>query len=168
MSDLIKELDKILIKKTKIKDLDFVIELENAPENRDNVFQWSKEKHIEAINDEDILHVIIEDKKNKKIGYAIVAGLQSDNKSIEIRRVVIDKKNEGYGSEFLKLMKIYTFEDLKYHKLWLDFFATNKKVEFLYKRQGFKKDGVLRDRYYNNNRYTSIVVMSILDKEYFA
>ncbi len=166
MGKNIKRSNKIQIRETEISDIDYVRTLENAPANRENVFQWSKEQHIEIIEGKDTLHLIIEDQSGQKVGYAIIAGLESKNKSIELRRVVIDKKNKGYGTEFLKLMKEYTFKDLEFHKLWLDFFDTNTRVETLYKRNGFKIDGVLRDKYYYGNRYISIVIMSILETEY--
>jgi len=167
MKKYLKKSQKIHIRETKLDDLDFVIKTESAKDNKKNVFQWTKNEHIEIIDNKDTLHLIIEDKDNINIGYAIVAGLKSNNKSIEIRRVVINEKNRGYGSEFLKLMQEYTFEDLGYHKLWLDFFESNKRVEGLYKRNGFKKEGKLRDLYYYNNKYITMVVMSILEDEYF-
>ncbi len=162
-----KQSKKINIRNTSQDELDFVISLESSFENRKNVFQWSKKRHREIIDNPDTEHLIIEDEKRNKIGYAIIAGLQSNNKSIELRRVVIDKKNQGYGTEFLNLMKEYTFEDLKYHKLWLDFFSTNQRVESLYKRNGFKREGKLRDKYFYDNRYITMVVMSILEDEYY-
>ena len=168
MVKYIKKFNKIQIRETEISDIDYVRTVESAPANQDNVFQWSKEQHIEIIEGKDTLHLIIEDQSGQKVGYAIIAGLVSKNKSIELRRVVIDKKNKGYGTEFLKLMKEYTFEDLEFHKLWLDFFDTNSRVESLYKRNGFKREGVLRDKYYYDNRYITMVVMSILEDEYFA
>jgi len=167
MKKYLKEFKKINVRETKIDDLDFVIKTESAKDNKKNVFQWTKKEHIEIINNIDTLHLIIEDNNYNRIGYAIVAGVKSNNKSIEIRRVVINEKNRGYGSEFLKLMQEYTFEDLGYHKLWLDFFESNERVEGLYKRNGFKKEGKLRDLYYYNNKYITMVVMSILEDEYF-
>ncbi|MFO7815022.1 MAG: hypothetical protein R6V14_04715 [Halanaerobiales bacterium] len=65
--------------------------------------EWKK--HEEIIDNLDTEHLIIEDKNRSKIGYAIIAGLQIDYKSIELRRIVLDKKNQGYGTEFLNLMK---------------------------------------------------------------
>lgn len=167
MQKYLKESKKIYVRETKLDDLDFVIKIEGAKDNKENVFQWTRSEHIDIIDNIDTLHLIIENKNNKSVGYAIVAGLKSNNKSIELRRVVINEKNKGYGSEFLKLIKEYTFEDLGYHKLWLDFFESNKRVEALYKRNGFKKEGKLRDLYYYNNKYITMVVMSILENEYF-
>ncbi len=168
MDNYLKKSQAIHIRETRLDDLDFVIDTESAKENKENVFQWTKNEHIKIIENTDTLHLIIEDKNFESIGYAIVAGLKSNNKSIELRRVVISEKNKGYGSEFLSLIKEYTFEDLNYHKLWLDFFESNNRVESLYKRNGFKRDGKLRDLYFYNNRYITMVVMSILEDEYYA
>jgi len=168
MDNYLKKSQTIHIRETRLDDLDFVIDTESAKENKKNVFQWTKDEHIKIIDNIDTLHLLIEDENNNSIGYAIVAGLRSNNKSIELRRVVINKKNKGYGSEFLRLIKEYTFEDLGYHKLWLDFFDSNKRVESLYIRNGFKRDGKLRDLYFYNNRYITMVVMSILEDEYYA
>lgn len=166
MVEYLKESNKIKLRETEDSDLDFVIKLERKPENSKNVFQWSKDEHREIINGNDTLHLIIEDQQNNKVGYAIIAGLKSKNKSLELRRVVIGEKNRGYGTEFLSLIKDYTFKDLNFHKIWLDFFESNQRVESLYKRSGFKREGVLRDKYFYDNRYISMVVMSILEDEY--
>jgi|SRR6056297_193403 len=167
MAKILKSSKKINIRETQEKNLEFVIKLEGDVENKDNVFQYTKDQHKDIIEGNDTLHLIITNENNKKIGYAITAGLNSKNKSIELKRIVISDKNNGYGSEFLRLFKEYVFEELHFHKLWLDFFLSNKKVEAFYTRNGFIKEGVIRDRYFYKDKYITIVVMSILEEDYY-
>ena len=66
---------KLNLRKTEINDLAFVIDTENDVENRSFIGQWTFEKHRESLTDEDIIHLIIENKQGEKIGYAILSGL---------------------------------------------------------------------------------------------
>ncbi|CEN87187.1 hypothetical protein [Paraclostridium sordellii] len=68
MKSIIKKSKNIILRKTNLEDLEFVIRAERDKENSMCVGQWTKQQHINALEDEDILHIIIEDCDNKKIG----------------------------------------------------------------------------------------------------
>lgn len=55
----------IILRNTEESDLDFVVNTESESENAQYVLQWSKEQHKAALTNEDILHLVIEDKKTK-------------------------------------------------------------------------------------------------------
>ncbi|MDU7905481.1 MAG: GNAT family N-acetyltransferase, partial [Peptostreptococcaceae bacterium] len=99
MKSIIKKSKNIILRKTNLEDLEFVIRAERDKENSMYVGQWTKQQHINALEDEDILHIIIEDCDNKKIGYIIISGLKGLNRSIEFKRFVICKKDRGFGKE---------------------------------------------------------------------
>lgn len=50
--------DEVLIRRTELEDLDYVLNTEQDPENKSFVFQWSREQHEEAISSDDALHLI--------------------------------------------------------------------------------------------------------------
>ena len=111
----------------------------------------------------DILHLIVDDKlTNKSVGYVILAGLKNPNHSIEFMRIVITKKKKGYGQETIGLIKKIAFEKFKAHRLWLDIKVKNHIAQRLYESQGFIKEGVLRECLLSNNKYDSLVIMSLL------
>lgn len=61
-------------------DMDFIWDLKSDTENSLFIFPYSKVKHLNSLNDDNILHLIIEDKNNNKhVGYIILAGLRNLN-----------------------------------------------------------------------------------------
>lgn len=169
MKEILNKSDNISLRYTEIKDLSFVINAERKEENAKYVGQWTKERHINSLSDKDILHIIVEDvSSNKPIGYLILAGIENTNRNIEFRRIVICEKNKGYGKEVLRLIKELSFEKLNAHRLWLDVRLKNKKAQSVYKSEGFKEEGTLRECILYKNEYESLIVMSILEEEYFA
>lgn len=159
--------DLITIRNTQEKDLDFVINVEREPENAQYIGQWTKEQHKNALFNEDIVHLIVEDKsRNAPVGYVIMAGLENQNNSIEFKRIAISDKGKGFAKETLRLIKEISFKQLKAHRLWLDVRYKNIRAQNLYKSQGFTEDGILRDSIFYNGNYESLIVMSILENEY--
>jgi diamine N-acetyltransferase len=166
MKSIIKKSKNITLRKTRLEDLEFVIRAERDKENAMYVGQWTKEQHINALEDKDLLHIIIEDFSNKAIGYMIISGLKGLNRSIEFKRFVICEKNKGFGKEALNLIKELAFNELNAHRLWLDVRLKNERAQNVYKSQGFKIEGVLRECIFYEGDYESLIVMSILSSEY--
>jgi len=162
---IIYALGSVSIRNTKEADLDFVLEAENAEENAPHVAQWAREQRIAAFHNEDILHVIIEE-SNKRVGYAIIAGLKEANRAVELRRIVIVEKGKGLGKSAIELIKKLAFEELKAHRLWLDVREYNSKARNLYKSLGFVEEGLIRECLLINGKFVSHYIMSILEQEY--
>ncbi|MBO8155827.1 MAG: GNAT family N-acetyltransferase [Bacillaceae bacterium] len=164
---MVNESGIIKLRKTKIEDLDFVCHLESLKENSQFIIPWTKEKHKQALENEDILHLMIEEKiTNKAAGYIILAGLKNENKSIELVRITIHEKGRGYGKESFKLIKEWVFDHIKANRLWLDVKTNNIRAINLYKQQGFRLEGTLRECLKSDEGYESLHVMSLLKKEY--
>lgn len=159
--------DLINIRNTQEDDLDFVIASEQEPNNAQYVDQWTKEHHRNALAQDDILHLIVEDKTtNKPVGYLIIAGLTNSHRNIEFKRIVISDKGKGFGRGTLKLVKKIAFEQLNAHRLWLDVRYKNHGAQKLYKSEGFIEEGILRECILYNENYESIIIMSVLKNEY--
>jgi len=159
------ESDKIIFLKTEIKDVDEIISIESQKENSNFIFSWPKQRHIEAINNTNELHVTIRD-KDLIIGYVLLSGIGDIHGSIEFRRIAIKEKGRGYGRESIKLIKRLAFEKEKCHRLWLDVYDDNYKALNLYLSEKFRIEGVLRESRKGQNGYRSMIVMSILETEY--
>lgn len=167
MKEINEKSDLIILRNTRENDLDFVVDYEHKPDNARYVGQWTKEQHRNSLFQEDILHLIVEEKSiNKPIGYVILAGITNRNQNIEFRRVVISNKGKGLGRETLKLVKKVAFEQLNAHRLWLDVRYKNQRAQNLYKSEGFIEEGILRECILYNRNYESLIVMSILKNEY--
>ena len=165
----IDEAERIAVRYTKDKDLDYVLKAEKEEENARFVGQWSKEEHFASLKEKDILHILFEEKDSQKpVGYAILAGLAKPGGVIEFRRIVITEKGKGYGREALRLIKKIAFKQLKAHRLWLDVRELNSRAQNLYGSEGFVKEGMLRECVLTEEGYESLLIMSILENEYGA
>ncbi|EMN7730504.1 GNAT family N-acetyltransferase [Bacillus cereus] len=159
--------DLINLRNTMKDDVDFIYNLESNTENSRFIIPWSKVKHLNSLNDDNILHLIIENKNNNKpVGYIILAGLRNPNQSMELMRITISSKGKGYGNEALKIIKDWTFNKFKANRLWLDVKVNNARALHIYKKQGFTVEGTLRECLKSNNGYESLHIMSILKREY--
>lgn len=158
---------RIRLRDTGEGDLDFVTEAECHPDNCPFVGQWSRERHQGALSNDDIRHQVIEEvEEGRPIGYMIIAGLKSPNRSLELMRIVVTEKDRGYGHEAIELVKMMAFEELGFHRLWLDVRQKNSKAKLLYESAGFELEGCLREAVLVDGEYESVYVLSILEREY--
>lgn len=153
--------------KTIAEDIEEILDIEYMEENRAFIFSWTRERHIEAINSLDELHITIRRNKDKKIiGYILLSGLLGEDKSLELRRIAISEKGNGYGRESIGLIKKMAFNILSFHRLWLDVYDDNLRAISLYKSEGFVEEGLLRECKKSEKGYRSMLIMSILQNEY--
>jgi len=158
----------IRLKPTVENDLNFVLQAENHQDNSAFVGQWTKQHHLDSLSNDDIAHFIIEIiADNSSVGYTILKGLTDLNQIIELKRLVITDKGKGYGRETLRLIKKLSFEQLKAHRLQLDVKEHNIRAKKLYESEGFIIEGCLRECFKNLDKWESLILMSMLRKEYF-
>lgn len=159
----------VAVRPTTTADLDFVLAAENEAENSPYIFQWPREKHLASLNDADTGHLIVEAVEDRRpVGYAILAGRENPHRSLELMRYVITEKGRGFGKAALEEIKRVAFEQWDTNRLWLDVLDHNERAQAAYKAAGFQWEGVLREAYFMNGRYETIVIMSILRREYFG
>jgi RimJ/RimL family protein N-acetyltransferase len=81
----------------------------------------------------------------------------------------MDVKGKGYGREALKMLKSWAFDDLKFHRAWLDCKEHNARALHLYESEGLVREGLIRETILSETgEYESLVILGILDREYFA
>ena len=72
----------------------------------------------------------------------------------------------------MRLLKRMAFRDLHAHRFWLDVKALNTRALALYASEGFVEEGRLRESVRISGdaptATTSLIVMSLLDREYQA
>jgi RimJ/RimL family protein N-acetyltransferase len=103
-----------------------------------------------------------------RCGFAILRGLSSPHRNIELKRFVIATPGQGTGSAVLSLVLQFVFDALGAHRLWLDVFEDNARARHVYRKAGFREDGVFREAIYRDGEFHTLVLMSILDREFKA
>ncbi|WP_315969956.1 GNAT family protein [Brevibacillus massiliensis] len=81
-------------------------------------------------------------------------------------RIVITDKGKGYGKEATGLIQDFVFTQLKAHRLWLDVKDHNLRAIHVYESAGFQVEGKLRECIRTDDRYESLIIMGILEREY--
>jgi RimJ/RimL family protein N-acetyltransferase len=159
--------NSISIRPTIESDVDVILAMERSDENAPYIRQWPREKHLEAISDNNIGHFVIQSADDGRIvGYIILIGLENHDKGVEFKRIVINEKGNGYGRSGVKFIKKYVFEELSFHRLWLEVLENNNRAYQLYKSEGFRDEGVHRESLRQGEKYLSLIVMSMLGNEY--
>lgn len=149
-------------------DLNYVLSVEHNKDNALYLIPWTKEEHSYLIQQTHIRHMIIQTHQNEPVGYIIMAGIDNPNRSLELRRIAIEKKGSGYGRQVLQIIKKWAFLSQKSHRLWLDVKDFNTRARHLYSSEGFVTEAILRDCIKTGDHYESLVLMSILEYEYFS
>ena len=161
------ESNVVRLRPTEPDDLDFVLRTEGDEEQLPFVRQWTGERHLAALSDPDMAHLILETTDSgRPVGYVILAGLDGPDDSIELLRITVAEKGNGFGREGLKLVKAIAFDRLRAHRLWLDVRDHNVRAKHLYESEGFVEEGVLRECIKVGERFESLIMLSMLEREY--
>ena len=156
----------MLLRAARIEDVPQVMWLESLPEYRALVGTWSEEEHLHCLAHPDERCFIAEQNAKEVAGFAIVRGLTSEHRSLELKRIVVRVPGRGLGRQMLYLLLKKAFEEYGAHRLWLDVFENNLRAQHLYSSLGFRRDGVLREAVYRDGEYYSLILMSMLRHEY--
>lgn len=165
----------VLLRAVEKKDLKRLRDWRNDPDvkkftreyrelSMQNQMQW-----LESLaKDKNTMMFAVETKKRKLIGCTGLTYIDWKNSRAEVSIYIGDKnyKGKGYGTDTLKTLMRYGFEELNLHMLFGEIFEYNKANIRLFEKCGFKRDGVLRHRLYRDGKYWNSVVYSILRDEW--
>jgi diamine N-acetyltransferase len=158
---------RVRLRPTMTSDIEFVLSLEQDPENLAFITPWERTQHEAAIRFPDFRHFIIEGGEDlAAVGFLILIGCRSPNQSIELKRMVVQSKGAGFGRAALRVAKKVAFDDLGAHRFWLDVKARNTRAKALYDGEGFVVEGQLRDAVKIAGGYETLIVMSMLQPEF--
>jgi RimJ/RimL family protein N-acetyltransferase len=166
-------LTRLRLRPTMLSDLDFVTTVEHDARNLPFITPWERMQHEGAVRFPDFRHFIVEaGALYESTGFIILQGCRNPHRSVELKRMVLQTKGQGLGRACVRLLKAMAFRDLKAHRFWLDVKGLNTLAHALYLSEGFTEEGRLRESVRvtidGADGYDSLIVMSILDREYHA
>ncbi|HMO44701.1 MAG TPA: GNAT family protein [Rubrivivax sp.] len=164
---------RLRLRPTMLSDLDYVTTVERDSRNLPFITPWERTQHEGAVRFPDFRHFIVEGGADEAaIGFVILQGCRNPHGSVELKRLVLQTKGQGYGRACVRLLKRLAFRDLHAHRFWLDVKQLNSRALALYASEGFVEEGRLRESVRvtidGADGYDSLVVMSMLDREYQA
>lgn len=166
-------MSSLRLRPTMLSDLDWVVSVERDGANLPFITPWERPQHEGAIRFPDSRHFILEEGAElARIGFVILQGCRNPNRSVELKRLVLQPKGQGLGRAAVRQLKAMAFTQLKAHRFWLDVKALNQRAYKLYLSEGFVEEGRLRESVRvtidGADGYDSLIVMSLLDREYQA
>ena len=161
------------LRPTMLSDLAFVQTVETDARNLPFITPWERTQHEGAVRIPDFRHFIVEaGAAYERSGFIILQGCRNQHGSVELKRIVLQDKGQGLGRRCVRLLKHMAFSGLHAHRFWLDVKQLNARALALYASEGFVEEWRLREsvrlRGEGADGYDSLVVMSLLDREYQA
>jgi diamine N-acetyltransferase len=148
-----------------VEDLPYIVELERIFRDQGYLGGDEIKVHEQRLADPDCWYGIVETER-RRAGYAILRGLTSPNRSVELKRIAVAEPGRGLGRRLLEAILEKVFDELSAHRIWLDVFPHNSRARHVYRSVGFVEEGVLRECVKHGDIYRSLVLMSMLESEY--
>ena len=156
MEKIVKTGNRLRFRQATVEDMDYIMEVEYIPENAKYVIPYTREVHMQTLD------------THEKVGFLMIAGLDNPSKEIEWTRIILNVKGKGYGQETLEMLKSWAFDDLKFHRAWLDCKDHNTRALHVYEKAGLVREGLIRETILTDGVYENLIILGILDREYFA
>ncbi|MBV9282234.1 MAG: GNAT family N-acetyltransferase [Chloroflexi bacterium] len=139
------------------------------PGNTVSLAEVSALEEVRARRD-DSRKYIIETTEGQAIGQIDYYNLVWEERSawVSIQIGEPDYWGGGYGTDAMRTLLRYLFGQLGLHRVSLNVHASNLRAQRSYKKNGFVKEGVLRDWHYVNGEWVDGVVMGVLDRDFAA
>ena len=165
---------KVLLRAIEEEDLKCLLEIINDeniekmlggfsfPISQENQKLWYSNLKIE----ENQLRCVV-DIEGICIGMVILSDIDYKNGTAEIHIKLQNSKirRNGYGYDALRTIILYAFQELRLNCIYSYVLDYNIPSQNLFKKLGFKRDGILRERVYKNGEYNDLVSFSIKDGE---
>jgi diamine N-acetyltransferase len=150
------------------EDAGCIVAIEQVPEFRSYIGSWNREEHLSAMADPDNEYLVLCGPDGAVDGFAILQNIRSEHRNLYLKRIAVETVNRGGGRALLEHAMARAFRHHGAHRLWLDVFETNARARHVYRTCGFREDGVLREAIFRDGKYHSLLLMSVLDREYEA
>ena len=127
--------------------------------------RWFESK---VLGDTNQVNFEIRDKKTSKlIGHCGLYYINWVHRHAEFGIYVGDDeyRNGGYGSDALRTLVSYGFNDLNLNRIWCEVYDNNDALA-VYEHIGFTKEGALRQSYYSEGRYWDAHILALLKEEF--
>ena len=106
----------------------------------------------------------IETKDGRHIGNCGLHQATPENRAASLGIMIGEKDcwSQGYGSDAVRTLMRFGFDEMNLHRIELHVYDFNERAIAAYRRCGFVEEGRLRDAHYGGGRYCDVVVMAAL------
>ena len=127
---------KLLLRTANVNDYNFINAAERDEDSTRWVNNWSLGQRIEKFGDNNFFQTIVETNEGRAVGFIDFRDMLHDAQ-IELKRIVITEKGNGYGKEAMYLSQKFAFEVLGRDRLYLGTKTANVRAQHVYHATGF-------------------------------
>jgi len=144
--------------------------------NDTSILKWMYGRHIIKLsehlkfikklkNDKSNHYWLVRDSSGNYIGVISINKLHTENKNAYLGIYTNPSiKTKGLGHVLIDCLKYLAFIEFKLHTLKLEVFENNKRAIKFYERNGFIREGLLKEFVYNNKSWINVVIMGITNE----
>ena len=168
--------DKVTLRHVRLSDAERFVKWLTDPK----VYQYlqAQNRHLTLKKEKEWIKKSLKEKTDKRfaietldkvhIGVVSLERVEVKHKRATLGIFIGEKSywNKGLGTDAARTILKYGFEKMKLHKVELDVFGYNPRAIKVYRRLGFKKEGVKREHNYHRGKFWDVYHMSILDREW--
>ena len=124
-----------------------------------------EERERSSLDDSFAVHWEGED---EPVGVVSLANINQANLAADLSVIVGDEKDRdrGLGTEAIRILLEYAFEDLGLNRVGLSVFEFNETAIHAYEKLGFKREGRLRKAIWRDGEFHDAILMSVLARDW--
>jgi [ribosomal protein S5]-alanine N-acetyltransferase len=105
---------------------------------------------------------------NEMVGYSSIRQINWRNKSACWGGLTLGKEHwkKGYAMAANALILEFAFDELGINKFYTDYLEEHEVSAGIFKKMGFKEEGIARQDVFKNNKFHNVVKVSLLKREY--
>jgi len=121
------------------RDIAFITALERDAVNRELIGQWSDWEHLSAIDGRNGREHWLIERDGKPAGYLIAYDCRAKDAGIYVKRILVDDKEKGTGSEALRQFIAKAAARDRVSCVWLVVRRGNERAQHVYAKLGFQR-----------------------------
>jgi RimJ/RimL family protein N-acetyltransferase len=135
------------------------------PLHRTAVEKLFEDREKSAMDDSFAIH---REGEEEPLGVISLTNINKANASADLSVIVGDEKDrdKGLGTEAIRVILRYAFEDLGLRRVGLSVFEFNEPAIRAYEKLGFKREGRLREAIQRDGKFYDAILMRILASEW--
>ena len=124
-----------------------------------------RDRELSSVDDS---FAIYREGKGEPVGIIGLMNLSEANASADLSIIVgsAEDRDQGVGTEAIRLLLGYAFEELGLHRVGLSVFDFNEPAISAYEKIGFAHEGRLRQAVRRHNTFHDAILMSVLADEW--
>jgi RimJ/RimL family protein N-acetyltransferase len=159
VSELMKHWNNVEVKKFLLVSVPHSIQEEE---------EWVKYTWKQRKNGKSFIFAIINKETDLYIGNIEIKITSQSSRRGEIGIVIFNKNywNKGFGTESIKILLKFAFNNLNLNSVELEVFANNQRAIQCYKKCGFKQMGVRREAIFMEGKYIDSLLLDMTVNEW--